>query len=339
MRNPAARGWPECGERTSDPEVAQRWAWAYLDLVRGEHRSRVLKLPRDRRLKDTVTAYLEHRRATMEKATWSADRTALAYLTDHFQAHLPLHRVERDELQKIVRGMLARSLRASTIYTYRKSWQTFFRWAGDHDPTLELALPDPGRTDIVTFEPDELVRLRAAAQKVDRQQIGRFPSARLAVEIALTMGLRQGEIFALRWEAIDPDEKSVRVNWQVPKDSTTPKPLKGKRARSALVLPAWWPHHRQQIGLLVGRDGRPVGTRTQRNLITRVLDTAGLNRTGLGWHILRHTYARHFIEMGGRFEELQLSLGHKSIVITQERYGHFTENVAVRLAKERVYGA
>ena len=74
-------------------------------------------------------------------------------------------------------------------------------------------------------------------------------------------------------------------------------------------------------------------------MITRVLDTAGLNRTGMGWHILRHTYAREFIKMGGHFEKLQKSLGHKIIMVTEDRYGHFHEDVAVKLAGKRIYGA
>lgn len=336
MRNPKAEGWPDRGERTADAEIAERWKWAYLDLVRGQHKTRVLKLPKDRRLKDAVTAYLDHRRATYEKATWSADRTALNILLARFPAHRAMHALETHELQAIIQAMSLKGYRDSTLFTYRKSWQTFFRWAGPHDPTVGVELHRGQDVEVRTFEAAELVAIRTAADRVSAQRSE--PNARLAIELALCMGLRQGEVFALRWEAIDPDQKAVRVRWQIPKDSTTPKGLKGKRARTALVLPDWWGLHREAAGYICGKLGRPVGTRTQRDLITRVLDTAGLNATGLGWHSLRHTYARHFIERGGRFEELQKSLGHRSITTTERRYGHFHEDVAVRLAGERIYG-
>lgn len=338
MRNPEAAGWPERGERTADPEVAERWKWAYLDLVRDEHRARVLRLPRERRLGDAARAYLEHRSATVERATWGADRTALNHLLDEIAVHRAVQSIETAELQAMLDRMARADYAPSTLYTYRKSLQTFFRWCGPHDPTADVYVRDLDRQDVRTFEADELVRLRTAADRVAAQRSE--PNARLAVELALTMGLRQGEVFALRWEAIDADTRSVRVRWQIPKDRTTPKGLKGKRARTALVLPTWWGLHRRDAsGYVCGKKGRPIGTRTQRDIITRVLDTAGLNELGLGWHVLRHTYARHFIEQGGRFEELQKSLGHRSIVTTEARYGHYHEDVAVRLAAERIYGA
>ena len=51
----------------------------------------------------------------------------------------------------------------------------------------------------------------------------------------------------------------------------------------------------------------------------------------------RQTYARRFIELGGRFEELQKSLGHKSITTTEQTYGHFHEDIAASLARGRIY--
>lgn len=337
MRDPKTAGWPDRGERTADLEVARRWAWAYLDLVRSAHRTRVLALPKDRRLADAVRRYLDHRRTSFEKATWSADRTALNHLLAAVAAHRAVHSIESSEIQEIVEDLLRREYQPSTVFTYRKCWQTFFRWCGPHDPVPGTKLGELHRPDVRSFDATEMVRLRTAADRVAAMRAE--PNARLALELALTMGLRQGEVFALRWEAIDPATRSVRVRWQIPKDSTTPTGLKGKRARTALVLPEWWSFQRDASGYICGKAGRPVGTRTQRELITRVLDTAGLNETGMGWHVLRHTYARQFIERGGRFEELQKSLGHRSITTTETRYGHFHADVAVRLAGERIYGS
>lgn len=337
MRNPEAPGWPDRGERTSDPEVAARWAWDYLSLVRDEHRTRVLKLPKDRRLADASKIYLEHRRSTVERATWSCDRTALNHLLDRIAHHRAVHSIETKEIQELLDVFARAEYQPASIYTYRKSMQTFFRWCGPHDPTIGTLIRGLDRQDVRTFEADELIKVRTAADRVASQRSE--PNARLALELALTMGLRQGEIFALRWEQIDPETRSVRVRWQIPKDSTTPRGLKGKRARTALVLPEWWSFHRLgTAGYICGKAGHPVGTRTQRELITRILDTAGLNEPGLGWHVLRHTYARQFVERGGRFEELQLSLGHRLITTTQLRYGHFREDVAIRLAREAIYG-
>lgn len=72
--------------------------------------------------------------------------------------------------------------------------------------------------------------------------------------------------------------------------------------------------------------------------MTAILDHAKLKAPGIGLHSLRHTYARQFIEKGGRLEELQKSLGDSSITITERFYGHMTEQSAATLARWKIYG-
>ncbi len=68
-----------------------------------------------------------------------------------------------------------------------------------------------------------------------------------------------------------------------------------------------------------------------------ILDRAGLDRPGVGCHIDRHLYARDFIQLGGWSEEPQKSLGHRSMVTTEQLYGHFHEDVAAVLTRGRIY--
>jgi len=359
MRDPTAPGWPDRGERTELEEIAEQWKWAYYAQVQGEHKRRVLSLgAAPRALGEAADAFLAHRRATVERATFINARTAAGHLLEHLGKSARSTAIEASDLQELVEDMLERGYEPSTLETYIRSWRLFFEWchfgvcglvlretvsrrklAEFYDPTEGLRLPDPGKVDVVTLSDAEIPQLLAAARKVDLQQIGNFPSAVRACGIGLFMGLRQGEIFALDGPAIDAAAKTVRIQFQVQKDRSELVPTKGKNARTALVLQEWWDMHEARLGLLVGRGGRPVGTRTQRNLITRVLDTAGLNDVGLGWHLLRHTYSRLFMERGGSFEQLQRSLGHADVRTTQTRYGHFQADVAARLARERIYGA
>lgn len=342
MKDPEARGWPARGERTDSQELAEEWASAYLHWIRGERRRRWLGLTPDQSLGPAVDAYLDHRSVAVERATWSADRTALNHLVELLGATAAVGSVETSDLQGFVDAMLRRGYRASTLRTYLKCWRTFFRKVGDWDPVDGVTVTSRAARpldEVHTLSGREVAQIMAAAAVVDSQQIGEFPSAVLACGIGIYMGLRQGEIFALQWADIDAPTKTVRVRFQVPKDSVELRPTKGKLSRTALVLPPWWALHRSdRVGFVVGRTGRPVGTRTQRNLITRVLDTAGLNRLGVGWHIQRHTYAQTFLEGGGTIEQLSKSLGHSSIGTTQQRYEHLRPDVAAALARSAVYG-
>lgn len=342
MRDPTARGWPEHGRRTDSEELAEEWSFAYLHWIRGERRRDYLGVAPGMSVGKAVDAFLEHRSETVERATWSADRTAMNHLLDTFPPATPLASIETKELQELIDRMLRKGYRATTLGTYLKSWGVFFGWAGDWLPTRGVTVGSKAtrpKNETDTLSTLEIRALFAAAERIDAQRVGQFPSGVLACGLGLYMGLRQGEIFALQWVDIDPSSRTVRIRYQVPKDSTKLRPTKGKMTRTALVLPDWWSLHRTDaVGFICGRKGRPVGTRTQRNLITRVLDTAGLNELGRGWHVLRHTYAQMFMESGGTLEELSKSLGHSSIATTQRVYEHMRPDVAARRAASRIYG-
>lgn len=361
LRNPMDPGWPTVGERTESEATAEQWKWSYHELALAAKHRRIFGLGRSPQvLSAAIEGYLEHREHVVERSTYQGDRTGTGHLLRGLGAHTRTNTIGPEALQGIVDELLREGYEPSTLATYLKVWRVFLEWchfgvcgaalrgspdarrrlAEFFDPTTVVVIPNRGHTDVETIADEDIPRLFEAAAKIDELAVGNFPSAVLAVGIGLYMGARKGEIFALSWQDIRPEARSVRIQYQVPKDSTSLKPLKGKLARTALVMPDWWPlHRRDTVGFVCARNGKPVGTRTQNNLITRVLDTAGLNAIGRGWHVLRHTYARQFIEKGGRLEELQKSLGHTSVVTTETRYSHFHEDVASRLAAERIYGA
>lgn len=344
MRNPEHPDWPDRGERTELEEIAERWKWSYLALVRGEHRRRVLDLgPEPMKLGTAIKEFLDHRSAHVARSTWSGDKTATNHLLDHIPSSTLTSRITESKLQDMFDRMLRKGYRTTTLDTYLRSLSVFFDWLGGHDPTDGVSLPKPVDRDVRTWSAEEIEAIRKAADQVDAQGIRTFPSCRLAFELSLCLGLRQGEVFAVRWEDIDRKSEGARIHSQVPKDSTKVRHLKGKRARTVFVHPDWWGHHQPAVGLICGRDnGRPVGTRTQRNMITRILDTAGLNEVGVGWHAGRHTYARRHLEgegvPPGTLEELQKFLGHARMATTEQRYGHLRDEEALRMARERRMG-
>jgi integrase len=119
------------------------------------------------------------------------------------------------------------------------------------------------------------------------------------------------------------------------------KGLKGKEARTTLVLPSWWDHHLARArGRVLGNESirGPRLLHTAFRWINTLYDVAQVNAEGQAWHALRHTYSRLFLEAGGRLEELQKSLGHASIQTTEDYYGHFSDDAAATLARLRIYG-
>jgi integrase len=152
--------------------------------------------------------------------------------------------------------------------------------------------------------------------------------------------MRRNESFAIEWERFDSEARTVRVVRQLDKCERRFVPTKGKRPGTALVLPSGWEHHQPGArGLVLAEiDGGPVSPQTLSHLIRRLLTEAGVARPAVGWHTFRHTYARDFIiGVRGDFGLLQKSLRHRSIVTTEKLYGHFHEDVAAGLARQRIY--
>lgn len=341
LRNPADGGWPKRGERTEDQEVAERWRWDYLALIRGEKRRRQLGLPPPPRLlEDVVSRYLDHRRNTVEPATLNADRAALKHLRIWFPDATTAD-VTTARLQELFDFRRGQGYAATTLRTMRISLSAFFGWLGGPNPAAGIALPKVGKRDVRAFSDAECGALLDASVRVDEARARRPPSAEVAVSLALDSGMRQSELYACRWGWLNAAQRTIRVTEQLVRGRRATKPTKGGLARTALVLPGWWERHQPDaVGLVLHTsDGSFVSEKSQRELINRILDAAGLNAPGVGYHAFRHTYARRFIELGGRLEELQRSLGHASIRTTEQNYQHFHEDVAARLARERIYGA
>jgi integrase len=205
-------------------------------------------------------------------------------------------------------------------------------------------LPDPGERDVEPWDDAELARLRTAADQMDLEPhaaTSPLRSFRLMVECALATGCRIAELGALEWSLFDADERTVRVRWQVPDGAgTSLQPLKGRRARTALVLPSWWPYHDVNgSGRVILKPGvASVSHRTLGRWWDRVIARANLTHHGCCAHTARHTYARLALEMGARLEELQKFLGHSSIRTTEFYYGWLTESSATTMAGSRIYG-
>lgn len=320
MRDPKHPHWPDDGERTELRDVAERWKWAYVDLAHGNHRRRVLGTKNARTLGKAIAEYLPERERAVEPRTFAGDRSVLKHLARHFKASAPVHTLD---VQELVAALLDRGYKPSTVRQYTMNLRAFWAWLDL--PFPEVSIPEPGTEGVRFWTDEEVETLRAHAATME-------PAVLLSLDVALFMGLRIGEILALRWEDIDPDAWMVRVRRQIPQGRTTPKPLKGKRARTALVLSGW--QHPPGDGLVVHRDGNVVGRRVQWRWMRDLLDATGLNHMGAGYHMGRHTYARMVLEGGGTLEQLRQFLGHASITTTEQSYGWLRQSEAIRSARK-----
>jgi integrase len=168
--------------------------------------------------------------------------------------------------------------------------------------------------------------------------------------IALSTGMRRGEILALRWQSVDLDRGVVHVveSLEQTKAALRFKAPKTDRAR-AITLPAFAVDEltrlkrEQAEGLLaIGvrqagdtlvcarRDGSPWPPRLLTKAFSRVMGS--MNTAAIRFHDLRHSHATQLLAAGVHPKVVQERLGHSTITTTLDLYSHVAETIQVDAA-------
>jgi integrase len=149
---------------------------------------------------------------------------------------------------------------------------------------------------------------------------------RAAWATAMYAGLRLGELQALRVEDVDLERRLIHVrrSWDQYEGEQTPKSRAGERRvpiAGTLLPDLERALSRRRRGLVFGRtEDRPFAPRTLNRRADRAWKAAGLKQ--IGFHECRHTFASLMIAAGVNAKALQTFMGHASITITLDRYGH-----------------
>jgi integrase len=179
--------------------------------------------------------------------------------------------------------------------------------------------------------------------------------------LALTTGMREGELLALRWRDVDFSRSTVSVNGTVtvsPRGGREIGPPKTKNARRTVrvikpVLNALRARYDAVVeaspregyvprdtlvfpsvgGYLMG------GTNLLNRSFRPLLERAGLPR--IAFHDLRHTAITHMLEDGTPAHVVSRIAGHASVAVTLGLYGHVSASMddAAVEAMERRYSA
>lgn len=75
-------------------------------------------------------------------------------------------------------------------------------------------------------------------------------------------------------------------------------------------------------GKLAVHEERYINPRTLAYVMKRICETAKVKY--IGPHGLRHTFAAHYLMGGGNIYSLSKILGHSSVAVTQQNYGHLS---------------
>ena len=142
--------------------------------------------------------------------------------------------------------------------------------------------------------------------------------------LAVTTGMRNGEILGLQWRDIDLDAGTLKVRRTVFNGViSTPKTARSKRGirLPKMAVDALRQHPRSSEWVFSSKNGTSLSVHNLHNRSWKpLLRDAGL--PDIRFHDLRHTCATLLLSKGVHPKLVQELLGHSSIEITLDTYSH-----------------
>ncbi len=239
------------------------------------------------------------------------------FLTEKAKTGMSWHTVRN------LRNLLSRILRTAVEWGYL-----------EENPAGKVKLPPKRLQSPPLFLlPDQVRQLLAEIREPYRS----------IVLVAVLTGLRRGELFALRWGAVDLDKGVLEVRESVynghfstpkthssvrriPLSSPVVELLRSRKASAADTRP--------EALVFASRKGTP---HWPEHILKRVIHPAcyRLKMPRVGWHTFRHTHATLLNELGESAKTAQAILGHSDIQTTLQVYTHAVPE-SVSRAEERL---
>jgi len=286
-----------------------------------------------------LTAWLEAVKPSLRPGTWERYGEVLRQHVIPHAGRIPLSKLSPQHLQALYANRLATGLSPTTVghlhAILHKALADAARWGQVARNVADLVKrPRAARKEMTTLSPEQARTFIGAAQG-DRLEA--------LYVVAISTGMRQGELLALKWHDVDLDgarlrvtatlrrtrdglifgePKSARSRRQVQLMPTAVAALRAHRARQLeerLRCPYW-----QDPELVFATEvGTPIecGNMMRRSFYP-LLERAGLPR--IRFHDLRHTAATLLLGQNVNVKVVSEMLGHSQIAITLDLYSHVT---------------
>ena len=266
---------------------------------------------------------------------------------------MPLRDVTVEALQRHFNGLLAQGgskgngISPSTVRAARR----YFSMCLDEavragklasNPVKMTRPPKLTKREIVVLTKDEVDNLIDTAMELDHPYMGRMLSE--LISLTAHTGLRQGEVFGLKWDDVDLDQAALHVRRSlahvVGQGAVFQAPKTMKSRRNVALMPkdverlrsyqVWQRQYADSLGnmfhwqdlVFTSPFGEPLSpTNFARRYFHPLLKKCHIP-AGFTFHGLRHTHATLLLQMGVNPKVVQERLGHSSIKVTMDTYSH-----------------
>lgn len=255
--------------------------------------------------------------------------------------HIRLKQLHPQAIQSYY-GQACQKLSARTVHHHHRVLSEALKWAVrqgylTNNPCSLVDPPAPRKRAMRTLTPGEVEALLEKSQESYY-----YPM----IYTAVSTGLREGELLALRWRDIDMDFLSISVNQELYKRRGVCqfKEVKTSHSRRrvamtpklALFLRAYRAEREQlyrQLGKKLTLDElvftsirlEPLNPSVLTHNFAKIAKKAGL--VSVRFHDLRHTFASLMLLRGAKPKVISEALGHSSVAFTMDVYSHIIEGM------------
>lgn len=218
---------------------------------------------------------------------------------------------------------------ANTVFLLNAAYERAIKTGQlSHNPCTNVTLPRRNRTEIKTFDSEQLTTFMDALQ-------GERLDFRVGYELCLMCGLRRSEVLGLTESDINIPFKFVTISKtrHIVDGVEHIQSPKTERSRRTLALPQMLlddiealieEHHSKPYCeseyLIQDGFGQPMGPSNFSTRLTRIENDYGLPNVTV--HGLRHTFATLLNSEGVDIAQISAELGHSNITTTLNIYTH-----------------
>lgn len=288
-------------------------------------------------LVDACNNYIRYHAEVRRKKSTCADYRS--YLANHIQPffkNCKLHDVNIAMVEQFVRLKVDEKLSNSTINHFLAFIKAVFQKMFNngkiqHNPLSRVEKLRVNNKKFEVLTPKEVDILLNTAKK-------HYPDYYPLIFTALATGMRQGELFALQWDRLDWQNKKILIDLNYTKyNLDTPKSNKSRVVDMTeglmQVLQEWQGNCPASDKNLVFPNAAG-NYHNPSNLTTRVfhplIKKAGVKQ--IRFHDLRHTFVSLHISQNSTPKFIQSQVGHSSINMTLDTYGHILPEVREKSA-------
>lgn len=259
---------------------------------------------------------------------------------------MALKSLKTENVQSWVNSMSARGLSPKTIRNAFNNLNAALKKACvlrmiPYNPCEGVELPKLQKYQASIYTTPDIHKALTAAAGTDMY---------VPVMLALTVGLRRGELLALRWEHVDFDASVIHVRDNMVKGEDGKPIIKAPKSKSGLrdisvgkniiaalaAAKAEYDKNRTKPGfhdngfVVCKTDGNPYKPDSMTQKWDRFMKAKNLSHIRL--HDLRHSCATAMVEAGVDLKTVQQVMGHSDISVTMNIYTHCTPAMSRKAA-------